>query len=384
MIALFLKCTLILLAAMLGCYLLRKQSAAGRRLVWLAGLSATLLLPLGGWLPKTHVRLPTIGASAKPLGTGSIQTRTAVDWISVAWAAGSALCFMRLLVGICRTARMIRGGALDDTEAGVATVTVRQLDGPAAWGIGRKLVLLPACASDWPVERRQLVLMHERAHLTRHDNWALLIAEAACALYWPNPLVWFAARYLRLELEHTADDEVLRSGANPAEYARHLIAIARASRCPTLATGAIQQSDLRVRIKAILDQRRVRRMTMRKTLFVSVALLFALTIPLASMQSQGKIYSVKDAGVTAPRLVNKTEPDYTQEAKDAKIQGRVMLSAIIDVDGKAHEVKVEEGLDAGLDANAISAIGAWVFEPAKRNSEPVPVAVKIEVNFRLQ
>ena len=125
-------------------------------------------------------------------------------------------------------------------------------------------------------------------------------------------------------------------------------------------------------------------MTMRKTLFVSVALLFALTIPLASMQSQGKIYSVKDAGVTAPRLVNKTEPDYTQEAKDAKIQGRVMLSAIIDVDGKAHEVKVEEGLDAGLDANAISAIGAWVFEPAKRNSEPVPVAVKIEVNFRLQ
>lgn len=41
MIALFLKCTLILLAAMLGCYLLRKQAAAGRRLVWLAGLSAT-------------------------------------------------------------------------------------------------------------------------------------------------------------------------------------------------------------------------------------------------------------------------------------------------------------------------------------------------------
>ena len=125
-------------------------------------------------------------------------------------------------------------------------------------------------------------------------------------------------------------------------------------------------------------------MTMRKTLFVSIAFLFALTIPLASMQSQRKIYSVKDAGVTAPRLVNKTEPDYTQEAKDAKIQGRVMLSAIIDVDGKAHEVKVEEGLDAGLDANAVSAIGAWVFEPAQRNNEPVPVAVKIEVNFRLQ
>ena len=383
MIALLIKCTLVLLAAMLGSYFLRKQAAAARRLVWLTGLSAALLLPLGLWLPKTYVPLPTIITSAKTLRAGSVQTRMAVDWISLAWAAGSALCFMRILVGIYRAARLIRGGALD-AEAEAPTVIVRQLDGPAAWGIGRKFVLLPACACDWPVERRQVVLMHEQAHLARNDSWALLIAEAACALYWPNPLVWFAAGRLRRELEHTADDEVLQGGVNPAEYARHLMAIARANRFPMLAAGAVQESDLSVRIKAILDQGRIRRMTMRKTLFLSIALLFALTIPLASMQSQRKIYSVKDAGVTAPRLVNKTEPDYTQEAKDAKIQGRVLLSAIIDVDGKAHEVRVEEGLDAGLDANAVSAIGAWVFEPAQRNNEPVPVAVKIEVNFRLQ
>ena len=125
-------------------------------------------------------------------------------------------------------------------------------------------------------------------------------------------------------------------------------------------------------------------MTMRKTLFVSVALLFALTIPLASMQSQGKIYSVKDAGVTAPRLVNKTEPDYTQEATDAKIQGRVMLSAIIDVDGKAHEVKVEEGLDAALNPNAISAIGAWVSNRLKGIASQCRYCRSQRSNFRLQ
>ena len=125
-------------------------------------------------------------------------------------------------------------------------------------------------------------------------------------------------------------------------------------------------------------------MTMRKTLLVSVAFVFALTIPLASMQGQRKVYSTKDAGVIAPRLVHKQEPDYTQEAKDAKIGGRVMLSAIVDVDGKAHDVKVDEGLDTGLDANAVSAIGTWMFEPAQKNNEPVPVAVKIEVNFRLK
>ena len=263
-------------------------------------------------------------------------------------------------------------------------MTVRRIDGPAAWGIGRKLVLLPEDARDWTIQRRQIVLMHERAHLTRHDSWALLIAEIACAVYWPNPLVWFAAGQLRQELEHAADDDVLHCGANPAEYAGHLLAIARANRCPALAAGAVHESDLSVRIKAILDKGRVRKMTMRKTLFVSVAFLFALTIPLASMQSQRKVYSTKDAGVIAPRLVHKQEPDYTQEAKDAKIEGRVMLSAIVDVDGKAHDVKVDEGLDTGLDANAVSAIGTWMFEPAQKNNEPVPVAVKIEVNFRLK
>jgi protein TonB len=96
------------------------------------------------------------------------------------------------------------------------------------------------------------------------------------------------------------------------------------------------------------------------------------------------VHSVRDAGVFAPRLLHKEEPNYTQEAKDAKIQGPVKLSAVIDVDGKAHDVKVEEGLDAGLDANALAAIETWRFEPAQKDGERVPVAVKIEVNFRLK
>ena len=78
MILLFLKCTLILLTAALGCLVLRKQPAAARRVVWLAGLSATLLLPLGWWLPKTYVALPLIVASGGPCwsqsrGTGSVD-----------------------------------------------------------------------------------------------------------------------------------------------------------------------------------------------------------------------------------------------------------------------------------------------------------------------
>jgi TonB family protein len=377
------KCTLVLLAAALSCRLMRGQSAAARRTVWLAGLSATLLLPFGAWLPKTPLSIPTIVVSAtQPASNGAAGTAS-VDWISLLWIAGSVICLIRLLLGIYCTTRLIREGATR-TEGAFDIVTVSRLPGPAAWGIGRKLMLLPDCAGDWPEQRRRMVLLHEHAHLVRNDSWALLIAEVACAVYWMNPLMWFAAAQMRREQEHAADDEVLNSGADPAEYAGHLVAIARAARSPMLTAGAVHQSDLGVRVKAILDQRRVRTMAPRKTLFAYAAFLFALTLPLASMQAQRKIYSVKDAGVTAPRLLHKQEPDYTQEAKDAKIQGPVTLSAVIDIDGKAHDIEVERGLDTGLDANAVAAIETWRFEPAQKAGEPVPVAVKIEVNFRLK
>jgi TonB family protein len=380
-IVLFTKCSLILLATAFVCLTMRRQSAAALRLVWLTGLSATLLLPLGAWLPKTRVSLPTIVISAVP--SNSTAHATAIDWINILWAAGSLVCAVRLAVGIYRARRLIHRGSTRPGE-GFPTVIIPELPGPAAWGIGRKLMLLPECAGEWSAERRQMVLLHERAHLVRNDSWALLIAEAACALHWPNPLVWFAAARLRCEQEHAADDEVLNSGADPTEYASHLVAIAAENRSPALAAGAVHQSDLGIRVKAILDQRRARTMPTRKTLFACAAFLVALGFPLASMQAQRKVYSVRDAGVIAPRLLHKEEPNYTQEAKDAKIQGPVKLSAVIDVDGKAHDVKVEEGLDAGLDANALAAIETWRFEPAQKDGERVPVAVKIEVNFRLK
>jgi TonB family protein len=380
---LFTKCTLVVLAAALSCRLMRGQSAAARRSVWLAGLSATLLLPFGAWLPKTSLSIPAIVVSASQPAYNGVAHAAPVEWVRLIWVAGCVVCLIRLLLGMYTTIKLIRGGTAH-TEGSFNSVTISRLPGPAAWGIGRKLMLLPDCAGDWPEQRRRMVLLHEHAHLVRNDSWALLIAEVACAVYWLNPLMWFAAAQMRREQEHAADDEVLNSAVDPAEYAEHLVAIARAARSPMLTAGAVHQSDLGVRVKAILDRRRIRTMAPRKMLFAYAAFLFALTLPLASMQAQRKIYSVKDAGVTAPRLLHKQEPDYTQEAKDAKIQGPVMLSAVVDVDGKAHDIKVEQGLDSGLDANAITAIEAWRFEPAQKAGEPIPVTVKIEVNFRLK
>jgi TonB family protein len=88
-------------------------------------------------------------------------------------------------------------------------------------------------------------------------------------------------------------------------------------------------------------------------------------------------------GVTAPQLVYKVEPEYTDEARKAKYQGTVTLWAVVDADGVVRQVRVQHSLGLGLDEQALKAVLQWKFIPGKKDGKPVPVAAQIEVTFRL-
>ncbi|MBZ5576155.1 MAG: TonB family protein [Acidobacteriia bacterium] len=88
-------------------------------------------------------------------------------------------------------------------------------------------------------------------------------------------------------------------------------------------------------------------------------------------------------GVTAPALLTKVEPQYTEEARLAKYQGTVIVSVDIDANGVAQNMRVVRGLGLGLDEQALKAIAQWTFKPGTQNGQPVPVMATIEVNFRL-
>jgi TonB family protein len=87
--------------------------------------------------------------------------------------------------------------------------------------------------------------------------------------------------------------------------------------------------------------------------------------------------------VSAPVLISKVEPEYSEEARKAKHSGMVLLSVVVDDQGVPRDIKVVRPLGLGLDEKAIEAVARWRFRPAFRNGRPVAVTANVEVNFRL-
>ncbi len=128
---------------------------------------------------------------------------------------------------------------------------------PQAIGILRPSVLVPTGYGKWTADRCRVVLAHEMAHIRRQDVLCQLIARLACCLYWYHPLVWVAHYRIRIEREFACDDAVLENGANPKQYADHLLAMTsmignKAKAIPN-AIAMSTFNDLEGRVLAILD-----------------------------------------------------------------------------------------------------------------------------------
>src|SRR5437667_162612 len=88
-------------------------------------------------------------------------------------------------------------------------------------------------------------------------------------------------------------------------------------------------------------------------------------------------------GVSAPKSLFAPDPEYSEEAREAKYQGTCVLYLIVGPDGKPRDIRVARSLGLGLDEKAIEAVRQWKFEPAMKDGKPVAVAINVEVDFRL-
>ena len=90
-----------------------------------------------------------------------------------------------------------------------------------------------------------------------------------------------------------------------------------------------------------------------------------------------------DGWLTAPVLLAKSEPEYSEDARRAKVQGTVVLRIEIDQRGQVQNVSVTQGLGLGLDERAMDAVRHWKFRAATRNGKPAVSSALVEVRFRL-
>ncbi|MGZ5441568.1 MAG: energy transducer TonB [Thermoanaerobaculia bacterium] len=88
--------------------------------------------------------------------------------------------------------------------------------------------------------------------------------------------------------------------------------------------------------------------------------------------------------VKAPIAVKRVDPIYTEVARRARIEGFVIIEAVIDRQGNVTEARVLKPLPFGLDAAALNAVKQWKFQPGTLNGQPVPVYYNLTVNFRIE
>lgn len=321
---LFLKSVAMLSLAAVAGLAARRVSAANRHLVWHAAMLALLLLPATkladphwSWALKPA---PTAATADQPpivfhseltdlpdasatieASKNTPSSWSAVTWPSSAvtlWLAGAlAILAWRATVG-WRVRRLVRRSAVardarvlamaDDLGAEAEVRVSEHSRVPLAFGVRRPLVLLPVQALGWSDARLRAALLHELGHLRRGDCLARLMADAVCALYWMNPLVWMAARAMRMAQEQACDDIVLRAGGDATDYASQLVDVVRSLGADRLSTrhalAMAQPSTLETRVRSIVDGTRDRRPLSRRVAAGGIVAVLALLAVCAAAQ----------------------------------------------------------------------------------------------------
>ncbi len=86
--------------------------------------------------------------------------------------------------------------------------------------------------------------------------------------------------------------------------------------------------------------------------------------------------------VIAPHATYAPDPEYSEEARIAKLQGTCALSIVVGADGKPYDVQLTHSLGMGLDEKSIEAVRRWQFDPARKDGQPVAVRLTVETTFR--
>jgi TonB family protein len=260
-----------------------------------------------------------------------------------------------------------------------------RVESPVTFGWPSPVVLLPAGFPELPPAAQRGVLCHELLHVRRRDWLAALFEEGMRALLWFHPGVWMLLARIALSREQVVDREAVRLTGSRRAYLEALRAFAgswQSAAVPGL--PFFHRGHLLERVTHLCKEvpmSRPRIATLVTTfagLLALTAFLAVLAFPMAWAAGPLKV----EGNVKAPKIVNKVQPEYPASAREAKIEGTVVVNTVIDEQGRVRNPTVAESSgNADLDRSAVDTVAQWTFQPATLDGKPVEVYYTITIRF---
>ena len=351
---------------------------------------------------------------------------------------GMVLTLGYTLLSVLRVVVLIRKSEHHPQEDGIVMcVTDRQVS-PFSW-----MHYIVMNREDY-AEHNEAVLAHERGHIRQRHSWDVLLVDTLTALQWFNPAMWMLRQDLRAIHEYEADGAVLSQGFNARQYQYLLITKAASIGGYSIANG-ISHSTLKNRIRMMLHKKSqgchlLKLLALLPIVGIALALNAETVTNVVYQQPQKKIIKkgkknatvkigptneivvveqapadqkeVKPVEMPNAMKVEKAEKEafdvveqmpsfpggtqalfeylkenvtYPEECEETCVQGRVVVSFVVEKDGSITEAKVVKSVYPSLDEEALRVVNSMPkWRPGKQNGNSVRTKYTIPINFKLQ
>lgn len=354
-------------------------------------------------------------ASAQMNPGQTVQDAGSISWASVltlVYMAGVIICLFRVAIGVLSSEILCHRRSRTLADGSHLVITDRNY-APFSW---RNYIVISR--KDYEANGA-MIITHEQAHVRHHHSFDLILAQLFCAFQWFNPAAWMLKRSLMEVHEYEADASVLDSGFDERRYQ---ICLVRAALQGSFATTTNNFANCSTKKRIVMMNRHSTNPWARlRVLLMLPAVALSVTVASASNQDvkvaekqnltaviieekNGKVDSssinlpaapddvfmvVEDVpefpgGAAALLEFLRKNINYPTECRKNRVEGRVLVSFIVEKDGSITNPFITLGADPLLDAEALRVVSLMPnWKPGYQRGEAVRVQYTVPINFRL-
>jgi bla regulator protein blaR1 len=423
---------LLFAAAWIAARTLRSLGAAMEHRVWVIALLLQSLLPALSIFPWEWLRMPFWGGNVSRAGEAHVSVTvgegTGIGVLQLPGALLEAITILYVAVTVFFAVRFLwrainlsglRREAVPVPLTGqvvlfwqrclkrfeVQDVTIAassRVFGPVTLGIRRKLLLLPVnVVEELPEADLHTVIAHEFAHMRRKDFMKNLVYELLSMPVSYHPLLWLTRARI-MESREMVCDQMAAAVTGPNEYAQSLLRLASLLITGTLGRtphtiGIFDANVFERRLMNVTEKQQEVRGVRRVVILAACAGLALITCGSAlalGMHANAASGGSDSHATKAPKqltvsqeemqgnLLTKAVPVYPPAAKKARIQGKVVLDAVIGTDGHVENLRVLSG-PPELQQSALDAVRQWTYKPYLLNGDPIEVETTVNIIYML-